>query len=342
MIAECAKCRCHFTVPDEQVLEGEICCGNCQLSPEPSPASQTEAVTQVTRHKFSFEYAEEERPSAAALPHTPPAVASLDVPPEPKVSLATELFGDLNLPDPGSSVDTSSGLLHEAMFELSMHAQTAAVPRPIPVTLQTEARSTFLARQAKAQAEESTLERARGGKGVPARLAQALFGVFLMLLILASFGAYLNDGHLELSSFSWHGFRGLFHSEGDVMAVDVSSGLYDTRAGKQVFYVRGAVENRGSQARRVKVRAEIFDGAQLIRAVEAMAGANYTPEDLYRIEAAADADALNLPVGKARGKVGAGERVPFFLTFYDYPPDLWAYRLKITASTGLSSVAALP
>ena len=335
MIAECASCRRHFTVPDEQVVEGEIRCDNCQ-PPSRSPTSQTEEVTQVTRPRFSFEYAEGEGPSAPSLPPTPPPI------PEPKVSLATELFGDLNLPDPGSPVDTSTGLLHEAMFELSMHAQTATVPRPIPVTLQTEARSAFLARQAKAQAEESSLERPRSGKGVPARLAQAMFGVFLALLILASVGAYLNDGHLELSSFSWHGFRGLFHSGGEVMAVDVSSGLYDTRAGKQVFYVRGAVQNRGSEARRVKVRAEIFDGPQLIRAVEAMAGANYTPEDLYRIEAATDADALNLPAGGAKGQVGPGERVPFFLTFYEYPPDLWAYRLRITAAAGLPGVAALP
>jgi len=341
MIAECANCHCHFTLPDEQVLEGEIRCGNCQEPAAPPPAIHTEEVTQVTRPRFSFEYSEEERVSARLM-STPPPVPTVDFAAEPKVSLATELFGDLNLADPASSADASTGLLHEAMFELSMHAQTAAVPRPIPVTLQTEARTAFLARQARTQAEESSLERGPRLKGVPARLAQALFAVLLVLLILASVGAYLNEGHFELSSFSWHGFRGLFRPAGDVMPVDVSSGLYDTRAGKQVFYVRGAVENRGSRARRVKVRAEILDGAQLIRAVEAMAGASYTPEDLYRIEAAADADALNLPVGEASGKVGPGERVPFFLTFYDYPPDLWAYRLKVTANSGLPGVAILP
>jgi len=60
------------------------------------------------------------------------------------------------------------------------------------------------------------------------------------------------------------------------------------------------------------------------------------------IEAASDADALNLPVGERGGKVGPGQRMPFFLTFYEYPPDLWSYRLKVTATTGLPGVAALP
>jgi hypothetical protein len=338
MIAECANCRSRFPVPDDPLLAAAIRCPRCD-----QPVSKSEEVTQVTRPKFSFEYVERDQagqPAAAAF--APPTVQSaVDLPPVPSGSLATELFGDLNLPDPEGSAESPGGLLHEAMFELSMQAQTAAVPKAGSVALPTEARSAFLARQARAKAEEA-LDRPGLINGAPARLAQLLFAVFLALLLVASLGAYLNDGHFELSSFSWQGFQAFVHSPGEIVAVDLSSGLYDTRAGKPVFYLRGAVENRGSEARRVKVRAEILDGTQTIRSVDAFAGANYTPEDLYRIEAAADAESLNLQAASGKAKVEPGGKVPFFLVFYDYPPDLWAYRLKVTATGLLPGVAALP
>jgi predicted Zn finger-like uncharacterized protein len=338
MIAECASCRSRFPVPDDPLLAAGVRCPRCN-----QPVTNPEEVTQVTRPKFSFEYVEPdkaEQPAAAAF--APPTVQSaVDVSPAAAVSLGTELFGDLNLPDPGSSAESPGGLLHEAMFELSMQAQTAAVPKAGSVALPTEARSAFLARQARAKAEEA-LDRHGRSSGVAARLAQLFFAVFLALLLVASLGAYLNDGHLELSSFSWQGFQAFIHSPGEIVAVDLSNGLYDTRAGKPVFYVRGTVENHGSEARKVKVRAEILDGTQAIRSVDAFAGANYTPEDLYRIEAAADAESLNLQAASGRAKVDPGGRVPFFLVFYDYPPDLWSYRLKVTTTGFVPGVAARP
>lgn len=337
MIAECANCRSRFTVPDDPLLAEGIRCPKCN-----QPVSKLEEVTQVTRPKFSFEFVERDHPeqvAPAAL--APPSVQrAIDPSPSAPVSLAAELFGDLNLPDPGSSAEDSGGLLQDAMFELSMQAQTAAVPKPGSVTLPTEARTAFLARRARAKAEEA-LDRPRLLKGIPARVAQLLFGVILAFLIVASLGAYLNDGHFELSSFSWQGVQAFVHPQSELVAVDLSSGLYDTRAGKPVFYVRGAVENHGGEARRVKVRAEILDGTQMIRAVEGFAGASYTPEDLYRIEAAADADSLNLQTVAGRAKVAPGGKVPFFLVFYDYPPDLWAYRLKVTTTGLMPGVAAL-
>jgi predicted Zn finger-like uncharacterized protein len=339
MITECANCRSRFTVPDDPLLaEAGIRCPRCD-----QPVTKLEEVTQVTRPKFSFEYVERdktERPAAAAF--VPPTVQSaVDPAPVPSGTLATELFGDLNLPDAEGSAESPGGLLHEAMFELSMQAQTATVPKAGSVALPTEARSAFLARQAQARAQEA-LDRPGLISGAPARLAQLLFAVFLALLFVATLRAYLNDGHFELSSLSWQGFQAFVHSPGEIVAVDLSSGLYDTRAGKPVFYLRGAVENRGSEARKVKVRAEILDGTQTIRSVDAFAGANYTPEDLYRIEAAADAESLNLQAVSGKAKVEPGGKLPFFLVFYDYPPDLWAYRLKVTATGLLPGVAALP
>jgi hypothetical protein len=337
MIAECANCRSRFTVPDDPFLAEEICCPRCN-----QPVSKVEEVTQVARPKFSFEYVERDQVGQAApAARAPPAVQrAANSSQAAAVSLATELFGDLNLPDPDSSAEGSDGLLHDAMLELSMQAQTATIPKPGSVTLPTEARTAFLARRARAKAEEA-LDRPRRLKGIPARFAQLLFAVVLASLILASLGAYLNDGHFELSSLSWQGLQAFVRPASALVAVDLSSGLYDTRAGKPVFYVRGAVENHGGEARRVKVRAEILDGTQMIRAVEGFAGASYTPEDLYRIEAAGDADSLNLqaPVGKA--KVAPGGKVPFFLVFYDYPPDLWAYRLKVTTIGLMPGVAAM-
>src|SRR5262249_26441015 len=119
----------------------------------------------------------------------------------------------------------------------------------------------------------------------------------------------------------------------EVIAAEISNGLYDTRAGKPVFYIRGEAENRGPKPTKLKVRVEILDGEQLVRSSEVLAGTIATPEDLYNIGSAEDAEALSTRLDRAGVEVLPSQRAPFLLTFYDYPPNLSAFHLKITVAT---------
>jgi hypothetical protein len=80
------------------------------------------------------------------------------------------------------------------------------------------------------------------------------------------------------------------------------------------------------------VRTEILDGSQLVGAVESFAGLPRAPEDLFRIENSQDADSVNSRTEPQPAEVGPGQRAGFLVAFYDYPPDLGAYRLKVTAA----------
>ena len=112
---------------------------------------------------------------------------------------------------------------------------------------------------------------------------------------------------------------------------DVSNGLYDTKVGRPVFYVRGEVKNRGAKAGRVRVKAEILDGEDLVRASEALAGATPTPEDLYAVTSPEDVDKLRTRLNPTAAQVPPGEQASFLVVFYEYPPDLKDFRVRVTA-----------
>ena len=116
----------------------------------------------------------------------------------------------------------------------------------------------------------------------------------------------------------------------DALAVESWNGIYDTKAGKPIFYIRGEAENTSRTASKLKVRAEILDGTQLVRAAELLAGAAAGPEELYSIGSSEDADALLARLEAAAVAVPPQGRAPFLITFYDYPPNLSAFRLKVT------------
>jgi len=125
---------------------------------------------------------------------------------------------------------------------------------------------------------------------------------------------------------------GLGHNS-DVVATRVVSGLYDTASGKQVFYVRGRIENRSKRVRGpVRVTAELVsDGAAEARA-EAIAGnAEPTPEDVWSLRSQADLDKLTRTLEASQGerKLQPGTSLPFFAVFPDPPPDLPRRRLHV-------------
>ncbi|HET9452599.1 MAG TPA: hypothetical protein VFO83_17035 [Aggregicoccus sp.] len=113
---------------------------------------------------------------------------------------------------------------------------------------------------------------------------------------------------------------------------DVSNGLYDTRDGGPVFYVRGEVVNRTQRPTRVRVRAALYDGEQRVKGVEGLAGAAASPEQLHALGSAEEVLALRRRLDAQARVLAPGERAPFVLVFFEYPPELGAFRLELVSS----------
>ena len=164
---------------------------------------------------------------------------------------------------------------------------------------------------------------------VRAIVASALTGLLgaALAMVLVIVSALSDD-----AAAGWLGFG----PAADVIATGVVSGLYDTAGGKPVFYVRGRVENRTGKARGpVRVTAELVaDGSPEAR-VEAMAGSEPTPEDVWSVRSPSDADRLSRSLQSARveRKVAPGASLPFFALFAEPPADLQKHHLRIRIET---------
>lgn len=179
--------------------------------------------------------------------------------------------------------------------------------------------------------------------GLPERkmsgAARKVTGVVINLVVaavlvvgLAAVGSvYLREGRLDWSVLSPSRLQALVTPPPrPLVAVDVSNGLYDTREGSPLFFVRGDVENRGTSAARVKVRAALYDGDQRVKSQEGLAGALPTPEELYAIANVEGAAALRARLDASATEVPPGGRAPFALVFQEYPAELDAFRLEVT------------
>jgi hypothetical protein len=134
-----------------------------------------------------------------------------------------------------------------------------------------------------------------------------------------------------LSDDAAAGWLGLGHGN-DVVATHVVSGLYDTASGKQVFYIRGRIENRSKKIRGpVRILAELIsDGAAEAHA-ETIAGAEPSPEDVWSLRSQADVDKLNRTLAASEGdrKLQPGTSLPFFAVIPEPPADLQRHRLHL-------------
>ena len=129
-------------------------------------------------------------------------------------------------------------------------------------------------------------------------------------------------------SGGWLGTSG----RSDVVATRVVSGLYDTVSGKPVFYVRGRVENRGRKRHGpVRVIAELIAGGESEGKGETIAGAEPSPEDVYALRGAFDADKLQRALlgADADRRLPPGASIPFFAVIADPPADLERHRLRL-------------
>jgi predicted Zn finger-like uncharacterized protein len=140
--------------------------------------------------------------------------------------------------------------------------------------------------------------------------------------------AVLVAGQPDEGSGGWLGTTG----RSEVVATRVVSGLFDTASGKPVFYVRGRVENRGRKRHGpVRVVAELIAGGETEGKAETIAGAEPSPEDVYALRSAADADRLQRALlgTEAERRLLPGASIPFFAVIADPPADLQRHRLHL-------------
>jgi hypothetical protein len=162
----------------------------------------------------------------------------------------------------------------------------------------------------------------------------------LVLGVVVVGSAMLNEGKVS-DALSWEGIKSTFAPSASFVARDVTNGLYETKAGRAVFFVRGEVVNRTDRPVTIVVKAELVDGGKVVRGAESWAGAPPSPEELYLIDSAEALEALNARVEKRAQAVEPGAAVPFVVTFTEYPPDLKDFRVRVSARAKEAPAAAL-
>lgn len=343
MIVTCEKCHTKFKVPDEKIAEAgtRVRCAVCQSTFEVRRANP--APAEIAGDPFALLVDDPPPPARSAAARG----AGNESP------LADQLFGDLNDGDLASlgqevSLEAESPSAVEpdqSLFEMPEPTVEPRVELPRELLPSEEemlppapprARSLVTAFHEIAPEKWPERKPSRPRKTWSSLLVNLGMGAALILALSAAGTLYVNDGKVDPSSLSPRRWRSLLSPVKELVAVETSNGLYDTRAGKPVFYIRGEAENRSLKSTKLKVRVEILDGEQRVRSAEVMAGSTASPEELYDIASPEDAEALTARLDGAGTEVLPGRRVPFLLTFYDYPPNLAAFRLKIVVN-GVSS-----
>ncbi|MGI5863865.1 MAG: zinc-ribbon domain-containing protein [Myxococcales bacterium] len=116
----------------------------------------------------------------------------------------------------------------------------------------------------------------------------------------------------------------------DLIAEDVTNGLFETSAGRSIFFVRGKLRNIGpAPVGPVGVRVELLRGSAVARNSVAAAGGLPSPEDVYGLVNPAALASLNRRLAKSAAPIAAGETADFFVAFYEYPDDLASHEIRV-------------
>jgi predicted Zn finger-like uncharacterized protein len=350
MIVKCEKCQTKFKVADEQIADQGtlVRCSKCQSTfqvqrsarvddpgaplAEPLPKSEPESSSladelfgDLPQSDFAADPPLEEESQFAA----DPALEDQSEPPAPREEPDHSQF---DMPEPPPEEEEVSAAPPR---ELLPPEEALLPPAPPPSRLLRNNSFQRASRRPPAEAPASPVRGLLTGFFVNVAIAAGL------VLVLGAAGTiYANDGKLEPAAFSLRRIGALIKANREALAVESWNGIYDTRAGKPIFYIRGDAQNTASAPSRLRVRADILDGSQLVRSSEVFAGAAAGPEDLYNIESSEGADALNARLDANATAIPPGGRAPFLLAFYDYPPNLSAFRLKVIVRAVGSSEAA--
>ena len=173
-------------------------------------------------------------------------------------------------------------------------------------------------------AKESAPESPRSsGSEIVSSALTGLVGAALAIAVLLAVAVSANGGEA---------FQLLIGGGDAVVATRLVSGLYDTAAGQPIFFVRGRVENRSKRPRGpVRVIAELVNDNGADGHAETLAGFEPSPEDVYSLRTAADAQKLVRALAQNGGdrKIPAGGSLPFFALIRDPPRDLEHHKLTV-------------
>lgn len=243
---------------------------------------------------------------------------------------------DMPVP-PGPELDGAApGSLAPASLLADVPDAVPDAPAPAPVTLP-PVPPTPLGRVSRPPTGTSVLGlEERRELGPARRLSGALVNIgvaAVLVVVLAAVGnVYVNEGRLDWGALSPRRWASLFVPPRGIVTLDVSNGLYETRGGRPLAYVRGRVENRGRQPGQVRVRAEIWSGSQLLGSSEGLAGVLPTPEDMVQASTRLDVETLRSRLQQGAPAVAPGKGTDFVLLFDEPPAEMTGLRLKVSAS----------
>ena len=295
--------------------------------------------------------------SAAPPPPSPyrsaPAFSSSPPPSSSGLGAADGFFAGAEGPGPShSAIDGASA---RAMFDMP---QPEAPPAPSalldlpPPHAEPAGRSVERVSLSKPQSAP-----APAAASLPATLAEpparrrtavgivvnVVIAAMLVLGLVVVGSAYLNEGKFTTDVLSFEGLKNTFAPSVTFVANDVSNGLYDTRAGRSVFFVRGEVINRSEAAVKIVVKAEIVEDDRVVRFGESWAGEPASPEEIFLIDNTEALEALARKVEKRSLVVPAGSAASFVVPFTEYPPDLKDFRVRVSArAVAVAPTAANP
>ncbi|MGV3623988.1 MAG: hypothetical protein ACO1OB_24430, partial [Archangium sp.] len=238
---------------------------------------------------------------------------------------------------PGPAVSSVDSATARSMFDMPVPPPSALpdVPMPEP-ELAAPKPSQPLARvsapaPAPAPMAAPPPEESRSRRSVVGIIVNVVIAALLVFGLVVVGSAYLNEGKVSADSLSLDNLKSTFAPSVPFMASDVSNGLYDTRAGRAVFFVRGEVANRSEAAAKLVVKAEIIEDGKVVRFAEAFVGEPATPEELFLVDSGDALEALQRKVEKRSQPVNAGGNGSFVVAFTEYPPDLKGFRVRVSA-----------
>jgi hypothetical protein len=250
--------------------------------------------------------------------------------------------------EPASGISDVDGASARAMFDVPAPSPSALLDLPLPQNDPAPSAASQVETIARAEAprpapvqqiSEAPPPPRRSVVGIVVNVAIAAVLV-LGLVVIGS--AFLNEGKVTADSLSLENLKNTFAPSVDFVASDVSNGLYETRAGRSVFFVRGEVTNRSQASVKVVVKAEIVEDGSVVRSGESWAGDPATPEEIFLIDSSEALEALNKKVEKRSLVVPPDSEAAFVVPFTEYPPELKGFRVRVSARAIPVSTAANP
>ncbi|WP_225411020.1 zinc-ribbon domain-containing protein [Stigmatella hybrida] len=236
----------------------------------------------------------------------------------------------LDLPPHGEEVpglESGSAQTPSPLLDVPSHQDMPAAPAASPAP---NLAAPAIARPAGRPADMGIPERRKpsAAQQVTGQVAYLTIAAGLLLALTAVGSVYLKEGRVDASALSPSTLLALV-TPSDFVAHNVSNGLYDTRGGGAVFYVRGDVENRSSKPVRIRVRAALYDGGQRVKATEGLAGKVPNPEELYAVTNEETSAQLRTQLDGGATTIAPGARAPFAVLFHDFPQELGQLRLEV-------------